>query len=70
MSTQHKYEQLEGFIVTEANIQCGICGSRGGEYGMDEYEAQEPLYKKGWRAKKEKAYCPKCAKKLLNKKKK
>ena len=31
MSTQHKYEQLEGFIVTEANIQCGICGSRGGE---------------------------------------
>ncbi len=65
-----KYEQLEGWAQTEASIECTECHSSDGQYGMDEIEAIPLFYKRGWRAKGDKCYCPKCMKKLKKNQKK
>jgi len=39
-----------------------------GEFGADENEAMPEFYRRGWRARRDNCYCPKCAKKLKKKK--
>lgn len=65
--SKRNYEQLEGFVVTKASIECDNCNAGDSIYGMDEFEAMPEFFKRGWRVKRNKCHCSKCIKKLKNK---
>lgn len=56
-------EQLSGWVASEVLIECTKCKNIDGSISMDETEGEEHFWEKGWRAKDDDCYCPKCAKK-------
>ena len=64
---KYNADQLEDWIIITAEIDCSNCKHATSLYNpIDEYEAANHLFEKGWRVTKMgKCYCPNCAKKKL-----
>lgn len=52
-------------IVTGHYINCNFCDNQLEICAVDEFDAADFFYKKGWRIPRLLTYCPKCAKKYL-----
>jgi len=67
MAKKNKYsaDQLYDSCMTSTEISCSKCYGSNNVNGMDEWEAIEHFFGKGWRATTSHTYCPECAKKHL-----
>jgi hypothetical protein len=65
MSKGHEPIELLDYCETTVDICCSKCGTTDTVCCLDDYNAVEEFFKKGWRATLQNCYCPKCAMKYI-----
>jgi len=64
MSKAKMAYDLMAFTSNTTTIKCTKCQETRTEW-LDEYDAVDYFFEKGWRATENHCYCPKCSKKYL-----